>query len=111
MIVVEDSLSANGPDVKLLKELGFSYIIVVKPDAQVALFEEVQNRLCAGQVEEFEELGKDGVLRGYRFTNAIPLNKSHPDVLVNYLEYGEIRKGKEHNWFFEGSCGARQAEG
>ena len=98
MIVVEDSLSANSPHIKLLKELGFSYIIVVKPDAQAALFEAVQNRLCAGQVEEFEELGKDGVLRGYRFTNAIPLNKSHPDVLVNYLEYWEIRKGKEHNF-------------
>jgi len=98
MIVVEDGLSAHGPHIKLLKELGFSYIIVVKPDAQAALFEEVQNRLCAGQVEEFEELGKDGVLRGYRFTNAIPLNKSHPDVLVNYLEYWEIRKGKEHRF-------------
>ena len=98
MIIVEDSLSAKGPHIKLLKELGFSYIIVVKQDTHEALFEEVQNRLCAGQVEEFEEVGQDGVLRGYRFVNDVPLNKSHPDVLVNYLDYWEIRKGKEHNF-------------
>jgi hypothetical protein len=52
---VADSLSAPGPHVKLLQEVGCSYIIVVKPDAQVALFEEVQNRFCAGPVEEVEE--------------------------------------------------------
>ena len=98
MIVVEDSLSANGPHIKLLKELNFSYIIGVKPDAQAGLFEGVQNRLRAGQVEEFEELGKDGILRGYCFTNDISLNKSHSDVLVNYLEYWEIRKGQEHHF-------------
>lgn len=98
MLVVEDSLSANGPHVKLLKELSFSYSIVVKPDAQAARFEEVQNRVCADQVAEFEELGKDGVGRGYRFTNAIALNKAHPEVLVNDLEYWARRKGKEHNF-------------
>ena len=98
MIIVEDSLSAHGPHIKLLKELNFSYLIVVKPDPHEALFEEVQKRLCAGQVEEFEEVGQDGVLRGYRFVNEVPLNKAHPEVLVNYLDDWEIREGKEHNF-------------
>jgi hypothetical protein len=98
MIVVEDSLSAQGSDINLLKESGFSYIIGVKSDTDEALFEEVQKRLCAGQVEEFEEIGQDGVVRGYRFVNEVPLNKSHPDILVNYLDYWEIRKGKEYNF-------------
>jgi len=28
----------------------------------------------------------------------LPLNKSHPDILVNYLDYWEIRDGKEYNF-------------
>lgn len=97
IIIVEDSLSATGPHIKLLKELKFSYILGVQPGDHEALFEEVQKRLCAGQVEEFEERGKEGVLRGYRFVNDIPLNKSHPDLLVNYLDYWEeTPKGKKY---------------
>ena len=30
--------------------------------------------------------------------NGLPLNKSHPDILVNYLDYWEIREGKEYNF-------------
>jgi hypothetical protein len=97
IIIIADSLSGTGPHIKLLKELEFGYIIVVQPGDHEALFEEVQRRLCAGQVEEFEERGKDGVLRGYRFVNAISLNKSHPDLLVNYLDYWEeTPKGKKY---------------
>jgi hypothetical protein len=28
----------------------------------------------------------------------LPLHKSHPDILVNYLDYWEIREGKEYNF-------------
>jgi hypothetical protein len=36
-----------------------------------------------------------------RYLNGVPLNQSHPDLLVNYLDYWEIGKnGKEYhcNW-------------
>jgi hypothetical protein len=45
MIVVEDSLSADGPHIKLLKQLKYHYIIVVKLSDQPSLFEEIQKRL------------------------------------------------------------------
>jgi hypothetical protein len=96
--VVEDSLSGNGPHLKLLKELDIGYIISVKPESQESLFSEVQHRMTKGETQEFEELGTDGILRGYRWINQIPLNKSHPDMLVNFLDYWEIRDGKEHNF-------------
>ena len=33
---------------------------------------------------------------GYRFTNAIALNKGHPDLHVNYLEWWELdKKGRQ----------------
>ena len=98
MIVVEDSLSADGPHIKLLKKLKYHYIIVVKSSDQPSLFEEVRKRLNSGEYEEFEEMGKDGILRGYRWMKGLPLNKTHPDILVNYLDYWEIREGKESNF-------------
>ena len=107
--VVEDSLSANGPHIKLLKELNIGYIISVKPEGQDSLFLEVKNRVLQGQCEEFEVLGEDKILRGYRWINEIPLNKSHPDLLVNFLDYWEIREGKEFNfsWITEINLTAR----
>ena len=96
--VVEDSLSANGPHINLLKELNMGYIISVKPGGQDSLFAEVKNRIFKGQYEEFEILGDDKILRGYRWMNEIPLNKSHPDLLVNFLDYWEIRDDKEFNF-------------
>ena len=96
--VVEDRLSANGPHINLLKELNIGYIISVKPEGQESLFLEVSNRVLKGQSEEFEGLGEDKILRGYRWIHAIPLNKSHPDLRVNFLDYWEIRDGKEFNF-------------
>ena len=96
--VVEDSLFANGPHIKLLKELNIGYIISVKPDGQESLFEEVRNRILKNQCEEFEELGKDQILRGYRWISDISLNKSHPDIRVNFLDYWEMRDGEEFNF-------------
>ncbi len=91
MMVVEDRLSADDPHIKLLKKLKYHYIIVAKPSDQPALFEEVRKRLNSAEYEEFEELGEDGVLRGYRWMKGLPLNKSHPDILVNYLDYWRLR--------------------
>jgi transposase len=98
LTVVEDSLSATGPHIKLLKKLKFSFIISVKPDGQESLFAEVKNRILEGKSEEFEVVGADKIVRGYRWINGVPLNKSHPDLLVNFLDYWEIREGKEFNF-------------
>ena len=96
--VVEDSLSANGPHIKLLKELNIGFIISVKPEGQESLFAEVANRILEGKSEEFEVVGDDEIVRGYRWINGVPLNKSNPDLLVNFLDYWEIRDGKEFNF-------------
>ncbi len=96
--VVEDSLSANGPHLKLLKELNIGYIISVKPEGQESLFNEVQTRMVRGETNEFEEMGADGILRGYRWVNQVPLNKSHPDLQVNFLDYWEVKEDKESNF-------------
>jgi hypothetical protein len=96
--VVEDALFANGPHIKLLKELKIGYIISVKPDGQESLFAEINRRLCRGEYEELEARDPEGVLRGYRWFNGLPLNQSHPDLGVNFLDYREVHEGEELNF-------------
>jgi len=95
LIVVEDSLASNGPHLELLGALNLRYIIGVKEGDHEALFEAVQERLRAGQTEEFELIDARGGVRGFRFVNDLPLNKTHPHLRVNFLEYWEIGDGKE----------------
>lgn len=98
IIIVEDSLSGNGPHINLLNELGFRYIIGVKEGDHEALFEAVNEKMIAGETEEFEVVDERGVTHGFRFVNGVPLNKTHPDILVNYLDYWQIKDGEELNF-------------
>lgn len=78
LIAVLDGLYGDGETIRSLKALGFSYIIVVKQGDHEALFEAVQAALQAGKTEEFEYQDAQGVPRGFRYLNGVPLNKSHP---------------------------------
>jgi hypothetical protein len=98
LIVVEDSLSSNGPHIKLLESLNMRYIIGVKPGDHQALFETVQQRLSANQCSEYSTVDTQGVEHGYRWVNGLALNQSHPDLKVNFLEYWEIQDGQERIW-------------
>jgi len=91
-IIVEDSLASNGPHIKVLNELGMRYILGVKEGDHAALFESVQEKFRAGECQEFETMDAKGTVQGYRFVNNIPLNKTHPDIRVNFLEYWSIPK-------------------
>jgi len=100
-IVLEDSLQANGPHIKQLKTLGYSYIIMVKPGDHTTLFNEVNRRLMAGETHEFERQDRRGVTWGYRFVNDLALNASHPDIRVNFLDHWEIDpQGELHQFTF-----------
>ena len=89
-IIVEDSLAANGPHIKLLKLLDMHYIVGVKPGDHKHLFDYVERSEQEGKVENFE-IDKDGVTHIFRFINNVPLNKEHSDLLVNFIEYWEER--------------------
>ncbi len=103
-IILQDAIGADAPNIRMIKKLGYSYIITVKPDDQESLYREAEKRICKGEYTEIEETdkeGKEGIIRGYRFINGVPLNKSNPDVLVNYLDYWEVKNGEQiynHQW-------------
>lgn len=97
-IVIEDGLSSNGPHIKDLKKHDLRFILGAKEKDHVYLFEQMDEALEAGEATEFSTIRPDGsnVTDTYRFVNGIALNKSHPDLLVNMLEYWQVdADGKE----------------
>jgi len=93
LIITEDGLSANAPHIKALKTGNFRFILGVKAGDHAYLFDYVNAAHEAGQTTVYEErAGK--IIHRYRFINQVPLNESNQEVLVNFLEYREIKGDK-----------------
>jgi hypothetical protein len=90
-IVNEDGLSSNGPHIKWIQSLGWGYILVAKPNDHKELFARVEAAVEAGTIDTYQFTEPDtGTIHCFRWLNQVPLNASHPDLLVNFLEYWEI---------------------
>jgi hypothetical protein len=101
LIVIEDGLASNAPHIRLLQELDLRFLLVAHPEDHEHLFEAVTKAhdepgrvtvVCWNDEREPE------VKCEIRFVHDLPLNKSNPDVRVNFLHYveyspdGEIRR-------------------
>jgi hypothetical protein len=91
LIITEDALSSNAPHVEELIKHNLHYILGVKEGDHAYLFEQVRTAHQHGQTREVEIKGI-GVTHQFRFINQVALNQSHPDLLVNFVEYWEIKK-------------------
>ena len=90
-IVTEDSLSSNAPHIETLHAHGLHYILGVKAGDHAYLFQQVQAAEHAGRVTLYERHDRAaGVVHRFRFVNDVPLNASHVEVQVNFIEYWEI---------------------
>lgn len=97
LIITEDGLSANAPHIKALQAGHFRFILGVKEGDHAYLFNYVNTAHAAGQTREYEQ--REGqTLHRYRFINQVPLNESHQDLLVNFLEYWEIQGDQVHHF-------------
>ena len=95
--ITEDALSPNAPHIRELEKHGFHYILGVKEGDHEYLFEQVALARQAGRTTEYERRC-GGVVHRFSFVNQMPLNKSHPDVLVNFVEYWEIGKDQTQHF-------------
>ncbi len=90
-IVTEDSLSSNAPHLETLRNHALHFILGVKEGDHAFLFQQVQAAEHAGRVTSYERHDRAaGVRHRFRFVNDMPLNASHPDVRINFIEYWEI---------------------
>jgi hypothetical protein len=95
--ITEDALSPNAPHIRELNKHGYHYILGVKEGDHEYLFEQVALARQEERTTEFEHREGDIVHR-YSFVNQMPLNKSNPDILVNFLEYWEVGKDKTRHF-------------
>ena len=93
LIVTEDSLSPNAPNIRALEGHNLRYILRVKEGDHAFLFEKVAEAHRTGRTTEVEYHGV-GVKHQFRFLNQVPLNKSNQDLLVNFFEYWRIEDGE-----------------
>jgi len=94
-IVTEDSLSSNAPHIETLQAYDLRYLLGVKEGDHAYLFKQVQAAEHAGRVTYYERHDRAaGVVHRFRFVNDVPLNESHTDVRVNFIEYWEIGDNK-----------------
>lgn len=99
LIVVEDGLASNGPHVRDLMDCGMHFILGVQPGDHPYLFTQVETARREGRSPQL--VRKDS-RQGHPFTAevswvwGVPLNESHPDLRVDFLEYKEYDA--------EGSC-------
>lgn len=95
-IILEDGLSSNAPNIRMIQEYDLRYILVAKPGDHQFLFEQ----LDAGENVVYHEIrDEDGTYHQFRYLNEVSLNKSNQDLKVNVLEYRcTDPKGKDINF-------------
>lgn len=94
VIVTGDGLFSNGPFIKRVKQDGHAFILVAKPTDHKTLFEAF-NSLPRLKYE----MKKGQVTHCFEWVNGVAINDSHPDCLVNVLEYWEEHEhGKKQHW-------------
>jgi hypothetical protein len=97
LIIIEDALSSNAPHIRDLQRHKFHWILGVKKGDHPFLFQYVDDAHKNGKVTEFEfEL--NGTIHRFRFLNHVPLNASNQDLLVNFVEYWEIKPNKTQHF-------------
>ncbi len=110
LIVLEDGLASNGPHIKLLQEQDMRYILGAKPGDHKFLFEYVES---SSETTMLETVDSDGMQYQYRYLNQLPLNKSHSDLMVNFLECWETDpngKRQRFSWVTDLKITARNVE-
>ena len=98
-IVIEDGLSSNGPHIKDLVEHGMHFILGAKPGDHPFLFDRVVEAIDQGRALTWETYDpQKGERKSYTAVADVPLNESHPDLLVNFVSC-TVDKGDKSTTF------------
>ncbi len=99
LIIIEDALSSNAPHIYELQKHKMHFILGVKESDHAFLFDYVMQAEQEGLVSTVE-IQEGDVLHRFRFINQVPLNASHQDLLINFVEYWEItpKKTQHFSW-------------
>jgi hypothetical protein len=94
-LVIEDGLASNAPHIRELENQGMHYLLGAKPGDHVFLFEYLLVLEDAGEVTTLSGKTFDHKTWEIRFAHDLPLNETHQDLRVNFLEYAEFDEDGE----------------
>ena len=99
VVLVEDALHSNAPHIRDLQRQNIRFILGAKENDHQYLFDKVFDEEEAGRGTNItiDDPVNPKKRHNYFFVNGVPLNKSNPDLLVNFLEYWEITLDEEGN--------------
>ena len=104
MVVTEDGLSSNAPHINDLRSHGYRFILGAKPGDHQHLFESVIDAGDNGKLYSVKttHLDKKGSTSESQWAKQVPLNASHAELLVNFMDHTEFdREGnvtKRFSW-------------
>lgn len=100
VIIVEDGLSPNAPHIRDLKEYRCRFILGLKEGDHTYLSACLDEAVAQGDTVEHDIADEKDpkVHHFFRFANGIALNESNRELLVNVLEYWEV-KGNDTRHF------------
>jgi hypothetical protein len=104
LIVTEDGLASNAPHIEDLRSYGYHYILGAKPGDHAHLFESVIDAGDNGKLYSvtMKHLDKKGSTSQTQWAKGMPLNASHADMLVNFIDHtqfgGEGNVTKRFSW-------------
>lgn len=89
-LVVEDGLASNAPHIRELENQSMHYLLGVKPGDHEFLFQQLLAKEDAEEVTTLSGKTFDQKHWEIRFAHDLPLNETHQDLRVNFLEYTEF---------------------
>jgi len=93
VIIIEDGLASNAPHIREIESHKMHYILGAKQSDHAFMFAHIEKSEEEGLVGHYQFTDeKTGTIHRFRFQNNVPLNESHQDLKVNFLEYWEERK-------------------
>jgi len=101
LLIVEDALYANGPNLRQILGNNWQYIVNIKPKSQKTLFKAFEARKKRKAVKYSEWTDEVGTTHRFWYANNFALNEASPDIRVNVLFYEEERKNgskKKFSW-------------
>lgn len=93
VVILGDGIASHAPYIRLLESHGMKYLLSAKPGDHQFLFDAVDD---SEKTQYHEYRDEKGFFHQFRYLNGVSLNKSNPDIRVNFLEYMQTDpKGKE----------------
>ena len=100
LVVVEDGLSSNAPHIREILKYKMHYILGAKEGDHPFLFEQLEQAHKNNLTTTFELQDEDNpeITHRFRFLNQVPLNNSNMDLLVNFIEYWEVKPNRTRHF-------------